>query len=716
MHLFKGILNNMSIQCHKHSEALVPIDEIDGFKVRPGFFLINGATAIQNGVNFTIHSYNATSCELLLFKRKESKPYAILPFPKTYRIGNTFSMIVFDIDILEFEYAYRMDGPYNKKKGLLFNKNACLLDPYAKAVTGQSKWGVKNDEKENAYRARVVDDTFDWGNMKQPKIPFQDLIIYELHVRGFTVDKSSSVKNKGTFAGIMEMLPYFKELGINAVELMPIFEFDEMEDIRVVDGNTLYNYWGYNTISFFVPNTGYTAAIEYNREGHELKTLIKTLNENGIEVILDVVFNHTAEGDEKGPFFSFKGIDNNIYYLLTPDGKYYNFSGCGNSLNCNHPIVHQFILDCLRNWVIDYRVDGFRFDLATIMGRNEDGSPMSNPPLLESLAFDPILGKVKLIAEAWDAGGMYQVGSFSSWKRWAEWNGKYRDELRCFLKGDSGMAINAVKRITGSQDLYNPEKRGECASVNFITCHDGFTLYDLYAYNEKHNEKNGWNNTDGDNGNNSWNCGIEGETDDQTVLDLRARLRKNAFAVLMCSRGAAMFLAGDEFCNTQFGNNNAYCQDNITSWIDWTRLEKYHEMYEFCKFMIAFRKKHEVIRRKTNQSTCGFPDLSVHNGSPWNQNFNYDTRVTGVMFAGRNADDTEDDIVFLGINTFWEQQQIKLPDLPHHLMWNVVVNTIHAHSDAFNYNNITRRAGNTIFLSPRSVVILTAEKSNASEN
>ena len=705
----------MSIQCHKYSDSLVPIDEIDGFKVRPGFFLINGATAIQNGVNFTIHSYNATSCELLLFKRKECKPYAILPFPKTYRIGNTFSMIVFDIDILEFEYAYRMDGPYNKKKGLLFNKNAYLLDPYAKAVTGQSEWGVKTG-KENVYRARVVDDTFDWGNMKQPEIPFQDLIIYELHVRGFTIDKSSRVKNKGTFAGLMEMIPYFKDLGINAVELMPIFEFDEMEDIRVVDGNILYNYWGYNTISFFAPNTGYTAALEYNREGHELKTLIKTLNENGIEVILDVVFNHTAEGDERGPFFSFKGIDNNIYYLLTPDGKYYNFSGCGNSLNCNHPIVHQFILDCLRTWVIDYRINGFRFDLATIMGRNEDGSPMSNPPLLESLAFDPILGKVKLIAEAWDAGGLYQVGSFPSWKRWAEWNGKYRDELRCFLKGDGGMALNAVKRITGSHDLYNPEKRGECASVNFITCHDGFTLYDLYAYNEKHNEKNGWNNTDGDNVNNSWNCGIEGETDDETVLGLRSRLRKNAFAVLMCSRGAAMFLAGDEFCNTQFGNNNAYCQDNITSWLDWTRLDKYHEMYDFCKFMIEFRKKHEVIRRKTNQSTCGFPDLSVHNSGAWNQNFNYNTRVTGVMFAGRDADDTEDDIVFLGINTFWEQQSIQLPDLPHHLMWNVVINTIHKHSDSVNYNDVTPRNGNTIFLAPRSVVILTAEKSNASEH
>lgn len=699
------------------AKPLLPIDEISGFKVRPGFYLINGATAMHNGVNFTIHSYNATSCELLLFKERESEPYAVLKFPDSYRIGNTFSMIVFDLDISEFEYAYRMDGPYDKKRGLIFNKDAYLLDPYAKAVTGQSEWGVKYDEKKNSYRARVVDYTFDWGKTRQPYIRFQDLIIYELHVRGFTIDSSSKVSEevKGTFAGVMEMIPYLKELGVNAVELMPIFEFDEMEDVRVVDGNTLYNYWGYNTVGFFAPNTSYTAAVERNHEGYELKRLIKELNENGIEVILDVVFNHTAEGDERGPFFSFKGIDNNIYYLLTPDGRYYNFSGCGNSLNCNHPIVHQFILDCLRHWVIDYRVDGFRFDLATIMGRNEDGSPMSNPPILEALAFDPILGKVKLIAEAWDAGGLYQVGSFPSWKRWAEWNGKYRDDIRCFLKGDGGMAKNAVVRITGSHDLYNPENRGENASVNFITCHDGFTLYDLYSYNQKHNEKNGWNNTDGANDNNSWNCGIEGETDDQTVLELRNRLRKNAFATLMCSRGAAMFLAGDEFCNTQFGNNNAYCQDNITSWLDWSRLEKYNEMFEFCKFMIDFRKKHNVIRRKTEQSSCGFPDISVHNGIAWSENFNYDTRVVGVMFAGRNKEDTDDDIVFIGFNTFWETQRIQLPNLPSHLMWKVEMNTWFPHSVDTDYNELTQKEGSYIIINARSVVILTAIKSDAAE-
>jgi len=695
-------------------EPLLPIHEINGYKVRPGFYLINGATAIQNGVNFTVHSFSATSCELLLFRRDETEPFAILPFPESYRVGNTFSMIVFDIDITEFEYAYRMDGPYDTRQGLIFNKEAYLLDPYARAVTGQAEWGVKRKQKKNVYRARVVDDTFDWGDCSQPHLRFRDLIIYELHVRGFTYDKSSGVKDnrRGTFAGIREKIPYLKKLGVNAVELMPIFEFDEMEDVRVVDGTTLYNYWGYNTVGFFAPNTGYTSEREHNHEGRELKELIRELHENGIEVILDVVFNHTAEGDERGPVFSFKGIDNNIYYLLTPDGHYYNFSGCGNSLNCNHPIVHQFILDCLRHWVIDFRIDGFRFDLAAIMGRNEDGSPMQNPPILEALAFDPILGKVKLIAEAWDAGGLYQVGSFPAWKRWAEWNGKYRDDLRCFLKGDGGMAKNAVTRITGSRDLYNPDHRGNNASVNFITCHDGFTLYDLYAYNEKHNEKNGWNNTDGDNSNNCWNCGIEGETDDETVLSLRKRLRKNAFATLMCSRGAAMFLAGDEFCNTQFGNNNAYCQDNITSWLDWSRLEQYRDMFDFCRFMIKFRMTHNVIRRKTKQSTCGYPDISVHNGSAWNETFNHDTRLIGIMYSGRTTDDTEDDFILICINTFWENQNMSLPGLPQGFTWNVAVDTWFDHGEDTDYNKLTERYDNTVVVKPRSLVILNSVRND----
>lgn len=694
---------------NNQSKYYAPTDMINGFAVRPGLYLSNGASMVDGGVNFTIHSYGATACTLCLFHRTEKEPYAVIPFPESYRIGNTYSMIVYGLEPTEFEYAYQFDGEYDPQKGLLFDKNNYILDPYAKAVVGQSEWGRKSG-KDPFYKARVVDDGYDWGNKKQENQQVKDLIIYEMHVRGFTKDSSSGVTHRGTFAGIEEKIPYLVELGVNAVELMPIFEFDEMEAVRNVDGEELYNYWGYSTVCFFAPNTSYTSALEYNREGTELRELIRELHKNNIEVILDVVFNHTAEGNEMGPSFSFKGIDNNIYYMLTPDGKYYNFSGCGNVLNCNHPIVEQFILDCLRYWVVSYRVDGFRFDLASIMGRNEDGSPMSKPPLLQSLAFDPILGKVKLIAEAWDAGGLYQVGSFPSWNRWAEWNGRYRDDMRCFLKGDYGMAQAAINRITGSYDLYNPENRGENASVNFINCHDGFTLYDMYAYNYKHNEKNGWNNTDGDSNNNSWNCGGEGEVDDEEILTLRNRMRKNAFAVLMCSRGSAMFLAGDEFCNTQFGNNNAYCQDNIISWLDWTRKDKYSEMFEFCKFMIRLRKQHPILRGRSGPSGCGFPEVSIHNQTAWNSSCSADTRTIGIMFAGRNADNTEDDIIYIGLNTFWEDVNIQLPNLPLGRKWRVIMNTEFEHTAETNYQALTRWTGiDWLTMCPRSVIIARVE-------
>ena len=591
----------------KHEDVvntgLLPLDVVEGFKIRPGFFRMYGACVASNGVSFTINSHGATRCTLLLFKPQASKPYARIPFPDSYRIGDTYSMLVFDIKPDEFEYAFSFDGPYEPAKGLLFNEENVLLDPYSRAVTGQRKWGEKPEGgKDFEYRARVVKSSFDWGDIKQLEQPFEDLVIYETHVRGYTKDKSSGVSAPGTFAGLKDKIPYLKDLGINAVELMPIFEFDEMESARVVDDVQLYNYWGYNTVSFFAPNTSYAFNEEHNHEGDELKSLIKALKENGIEVILDVVFNHTAEGNEMGPCFSFKGIDNNVYYMLTPDAHYYNFSGCGNVMNCNHPVVRSFIIDCLRHWAIEYRVDGFRFDLASILGRDQNGAPMANPPILESLAFDPVLGKMKLIAEAWDAGGLYQVGSFPSWNRWAEWNGRYRDDMRSFLKGDSGVAGRAITRITGSSDMYDPASRGYSASVNFLTCHDGFTLYDLYSYNEKHNEKNGWNNTDGDNNGLSWNCGVEGETDDPAVMSLRRRLVKNAFAALLCSRGPAMFFAGDEFCNTQYGNNNAYCQDNIISWLDWNRLEEFQEIHDFARFMIHFRAKHPILRRAFSMS------------------------------------------------------------------------------------------------------------------
>ena len=679
---------------------LVPMDVISGFEVRPGFYEINGATAIPGGVNFTVHSHNATSIELLLFHRGETEPFAALPFPRRYRIGNVYSMIVFKLNIEEFEYAYRVDGPYEPEKGLIFDKSRYLLDPYAKAVTGQSQWGKSSPHGQH-YRARVVKDDFDWKDARPPLIPMEDLIIYELHVRGFTKDPSSGVQYPGTFAGLLEKLPYLLELGVNAVELMPIFEFDEMQDYRVWEGQELCNYWGYNTVSFFAPNTSYAAGTEYNREGNELKNLIKTFQQHGIEVYLDVVFNHTAEGNEQGPFFSFKGFDNNIYYLLTPEGQYYNFSGCGNTLNCNHPIVRQMILDCLRYWVTTYHVDGFRFDLASILSRNEDGAPMGDPPLLQALAFDPILGDVKLIAEAWDAGGLYQVGSFPAWNRWAEWNGRYRDDLRRYLKGDEGCAQAAALRLAGSRDIYGGAGRKD-ASINFLTCHDGFTLYDLYAYNEKHNEKNGWGGTDGANDNNSWNCGAEGETEDPAVNALRRRMIRSAFALLMCSRGIPMFLAGDEFCNTQFGNNNAYCQDNITSWLDWSRLEKNRGMFRFFQYMIRFRKEHRVLRTSLSNGACGFPDVSFHGVEPWCSGFfESHERYVGVMFAGAERS-TGPQVVYVASNAWWEELEVTLPRLPASMYWELA-------ADTWEEEQPPRRPAEERFtIRPRSVMVFVA--------
>lgn len=695
-----------------HPYESSPMAEIAGFPVRPGIYDLNGATPLQNGVNFTIHTCGGTSCELLLFHRAQEEPFAVLPFPEAYKIGDVYSMIVYGLNIDEFEYAYRVDGPYCPEKGLLFDKNKILLDPYAKAVAGQRTWGIRWD---HTYHARVVKDRFDWGDMPQSKKELCDLIIYELHVRDFTHHPSSGVQHRGTFSGLMEKIPYLKELGINAVELMPIFEFDETMNSRTVDGKQLLECWGYNTVGFFAPNSSYAAANEHNQEGTELKTLIKALHDNGIEVILDVVFNHTAEGNEKGNTFSFKGFDNNIYYMLTPDGNYYNFSGCGNTLNCNHPVVQQLILECLRYWTINYRVDGFRFDLASILGRNEDGSPMNNPPLLRTLADDSILSNVKLIAEAWDAGGLYQVGSFPASGRWAEWNGRYRDSLRSYLKGDSWNAWDVAWSISGSGDLYggyydntHSNYAGYNSCVNFLTCHDGFTLYDLYAYNDKHNEANGWNNTDGANDNRSWNCGAEGETDDPEVLSLRRRMIRNACAVLMCSRGTPMFLAGDEFGNTKFGNNNSYCQDNITSWLDWRMLEKNKDLFEFFKFMIAFRKKHPVIHKQLPTSVCGMDPIHTHNLNAEETDIPRDARTFCVSFAGYDKEKGKDDLIYVAVNTFWEDVTITLPNLHRRGAWHLSVNTYGDGNGHYCYPEGQEvRIDRSFVMRPRSVAVFT---------
>ena len=692
-----------------------PMMEINGFKVRPGFFDLNGASEFSCGVNFTVHTSHGTSCDLLLFHPDEEEPYAVIPFPESYKIGDVYSMIVYDLKAEEFEYAYCVDGPYDEKKGLLFDKTKILLDPYAQAVAGQQVWGKK---RTRTYHAKVVRDTFDWGVQPQSSREMSDLIIYELHVRGFTQHPSSGVKRPGTFAGLKEKIPYLKELGINAVELMPIFEFDEMINAREVDGKQLVEYWGYNTVGFFSPNASYAAAEEVNNEGTELKELIRELHENGIEVILDVVFNHTAEGNEQGPFFSFKGFDNNIYYLLTPEGHYYNFSGCGNSLNCNHPVVQQMILECLRHWTVHYRVDGFRFDLASILGRDEDGMPMNNPPLLRSLAYDPLLRNVKLIAEAWDAGGLYQVGNFPASKRWAEWNGQYRDTMRGYLKGDFWEANSAAWRICGSGDLYggyysegNNNYAGYNSCINFLTCHDGFTLYDLYSYNNKHNEANGWDNTDGANDNRSWNCGMEGDTNDPEVLKLRYRMIRNACAILMCSRGTPMFFSGDEFGNTKFGNNNSYCQDNEISWIDWSLLKKNKELFEFFKFMIAYRKKHPVIRKKLDNAVCGMEGMHAHDVNADRMEVSQNAKTLAVSFAGYDRKKCKDDLVYVAVNAYWEEVRITLPNLANHGVWYLSVDTYGDENGKYCYEEGEEiRIDHEYVMKPRSIVVFTGRQ------
>lgn len=671
---------------------LKPLENIAGFDVRPGFYTDMGAIPVPGGVSFTIASKNATSCELLLFHREEEEPYVVIPIPESYKVGDIYSIMVFRLSIEDFEYAYRMDGPNMPEKGLIFNKENQILDPYAKAVVGQSNWGVNNNHK--GYKARVVANNFLWGARQNPDNLLSDLIIYELHVRGFTKG-IRDMDEAGTFAGLKKKIPYLKELGINAVELMPVFEFDELMDRRDYEGHELLNYWGYNTVSFFAPNSSYTYASEYNREGKEFKELIKEFHENKIEVILDVVFNHTAEGNEDGPVINFKGVDNNIYYMLTPDGHYFNFSGTGNTMNCNHPVVRRMIIDCLEHWVSVYRIDGFRFDLASILGRDENGVPLKNPPLIESLAFSSLLSKTKLIAEAWDAGGLYQVGSFPDFKRWAEWNGRYRDDLRSFLKGDFGYAPAAINRISGSLDIYGDYGSQYCPTVNFLTCHDGFTLYDLYSYNGKHNDANGWNNTDGTDDNRSWNCGIEGETTEEDILNLRKRMVKNAAAVLFASRGTPMFLAGDEFLNTQYGNNNAYCQDNEISWINWEDCEKNSDIREFFTYMIAFRKQHPAVRKEIAPSETGLPSY---------QSYNEDNTFIAVLFAGYDVENEKEDIVYVAVNAHWDSREITLPPLPEGYAFYVHINT--GESDKGFYKEQQKMEDITCLIGGRSVMIL----------
>jgi glycogen operon protein len=654
----------------------------DGFRLRVGKPFPFGATPVPGGVNFSIFSRHAISCVLVLFHHGQQEPLAELPFPDEFRIGNVFAMIVFDVDYEHVEYGYRMRGPYTPRQGHRFDSNKVLLDPYAKAVSGRDMWG-EPPNFENPYqpRARLVYDDFDWEADRPLEIPIEDLIIYEMHVRGFTRHPSSGVKHPGTFAAIREKIPYLKHLGVNCIELMPICEFDEFDNpnYNTLTGERLMNYWGYNTVAFFAPKAGYAATGRLGMQVDEFKALVKELHRNRIEVVLDMVFNHTAEGNGRGPTLSFRGIDNQTYYMLAPDGRYLNFSGTGNTMNCNNPVVRSMVLDCLRYWASEYHIDGFRFDLASILGRDQNGMPLANPPLLESLAHDPILAKCKLIAEAWDAGGLYQVGTFPAYQRWAEWNGKYRDTIRRFLKGDAGIISEVAQRLQGSPDLYG--ERGAWASINFVTCHDGFTLRDLVSYNQKHNESNGENNADGTNDNYSWNCGREGETDDPEVNGLRMKLMKNAVALLMVSRGVPMILMGDEAGHTKCGNNNTYAYDNDLNWLHWTQLKSSAELFRFFRYCIMFRKAHPMIRSRThlqrNPNEVGYPPVSWHGTQAWRPEWEPQTRTLALMLCGESGRSSaaQDDYVYVAMNAHWEAHLFELPVLPKQMRWHLFADT-----------------------------------------
>ena len=664
---------------------LFPTHEYKGLKLRTGRPYPFGATVMGNAVNFSVYSRYATACTLVLFHNHEPEPFVEIPFLKEFKMGNVFSMMVFDLDFENIEYGYRMDGPWNPEEGHRFDKTKILMDPYAKLIAGRDVWGAQPDwDNVYQYRARVVCDDFDWEDDLPLETPVNELVIYEMHVRNFTCGADANVKHPGTFAGIAEKIPYLKELGVNCVELMPIHEFDEFENSKPspVDGHMLYNVWGYSNVGFFAPKAAYASTGRFGMQVDELKNLIKQLHANGIEVILDVVFNHTAEGNENGLYISYRGIDNKTYYMLTPEGYYFNFSGCGNTLNCNNPNVRDMIVESLRYWVTDYHVDGFRFDLAAILGRDQNGCPMPNPPLLESLAHDPILGKTKLIAEAWDAGGLYQVGAFPSWGRWAEWNGKYRDSIRRFLKGDEHVLGDVKERIAGSADLYASQNRGIKASVNFITAHDGFTLMDLVSYNGKHNEANGEDNRDGEDNNNSWNCGWEGECEDAGINYLRHKQIKNAISLLMVSQGVPMILSGDEMGNTQYGNNNAYCQDNEIGWLDWTNLQKNEDIYNYFRKIIRFRQAHKALRFEYHFGHCdyrnlGYPDFSWHGVKAWRPDTGYNNLTAAFMLNGRYAetDGVPDDFIYVAMNMHWDMHGFELPQLPEGMAWHVFANT-----------------------------------------
>lgn len=641
------------------------------FEISRGHPLPFGATVARGGINFSIMSGSATGMSLVLFEKCSAEPLVEFPLdPRINRTGNIWHAHIAGIDPW-LNYAWRVWGDdYMRREGLL------LIDPYARATCGGQSWGgplktEQNGTPRSLRLSTIVDDYFDWELDRPLNTPLRDTIIYELHVRGFSKHTTSGVKDPGTFRGIIQKIPYLQSLGINAVELMPVTDFDEtaVDRINPVTGQRLMNYWGYDPISFFALKNAYSSDSTPAGAVTEFREMVKALHKAGIEVILDMVFNHTAEGNEQGVFYSLKGLDRDVYYLYDKEKRHYhNYSGCGNTVNCNHPVVRSMILDALRYWVTEMHVDGFRFDLASILSRGPNGEVLSNPPILERISLDPVLATSKIIAEAWDAAGLYQVGSFGHWQRWMEWNGRYRDDIRRFIRGDNDTLASLARRLSGSADLYEDDGREPFHSVNFVSCHDGFPLADLVSYNQKHNIANGERNRDGDNNNNSCNHGAEGPTDDETINTLRHRQIKNYISLLMLSQGVPMFLAGDEFGRTQGGSNNAYCQDNAVSWIDWSLLESNKDLWRYFRELIRFRKENETLRRTRFKVSThrGIPEMTWHGTRLNHPDWSPASRCLGLHLVPGN--EKEQDIYIL-INGAANAQIFKLPHPTRSTQW-----------------------------------------------
>lgn len=655
----------------------------------PGHPLPLGVSRVRNAYNFALFSRDATAVSLLFFASGEGPAVAELRLdPEINRTGDIWHIRVHDLDPA-MRYGYRVDGPWTPGlEGHRFSRQQLLLDPYAPALSGGANWGEDyvrrgKTSPESRFRRRccLVNGEFDWEGDRPLNLPLKDSVIYELHVRGFTRHPSAGVGNPGTFLGLIEKIPYLQELGITAVELLPVTEFDENENVNrnPFTGERLRNYWGYSPIAFFAPKAAYAANGRDGGQVREFKELVKAMHRAGIEVILDIVFNHTGEGNERGPVYSFRGLANNIYYMLDPQTRQYlNFSGCGNTLNCNHPMVRQLIMDCLRHWVIEMHVDGFRFDLASVLGRDSDGRVLENPPMVEQIAEDPVLARTKIIAEAWDAAGLYQVGSFSKHPRWAEWNGRFRDEVRAFMTGRGGSVAGLATRLSGSSDLYQHQRKAPFNSINFVTSHDGFTLADLVSYDRKHNEINGEHNRDGDNQNHSWNSGLEGDTGDAGILALRVRRQRSLAVILLLAQGTPMFAAGDEFGRSQRGNNNAYCQDNEVSWLDWRLAEKNSDLLRFFRLLIKLRRDHPVFRRAEffpPGEEDGIHEIHWQSLTPGESDWSPACRTLGFLLDGRAVDGERDDDFLVLLNGALAEKTFTLPAPPAGRKWHLLLDT-----------------------------------------